>query len=79
MFLNTVACIKSLRFLFNTGISYNPSFKDHQNLLKKVADDEIKQIKEEEHLDRVTTKLFSKLTREEENVSFFHSCGENLV
>uniref|UniRef100_A0A1B6CSD2 Ribosome biogenesis protein NOP53 n=1 Tax=Clastoptera arizonana TaxID=38151 RepID=A0A1B6CSD2_9HEMI len=47
------------------GISYNPSYTDHQNLLNEVAEKEIKQLKEEEHLKRTTTDLFSKVTADE--------------
>lgn len=43
------------------GMSYNPSFEDHQNLLHEVAQKEIELIKEEEHLNRVTTKMFRKV------------------
>lgn len=47
------------------GLSYNPSLKDHKNILQKVAQKEIKLIKEEQHLNRVTTKMFSKVSREQ--------------
>ncbi|XP_004518860.1 ribosome biogenesis protein NOP53 [Ceratitis capitata] len=47
------------------GMSYNPSLEDHQALLAAVADKEEKIIKEENHLKRVTTQMFSKVTPEE--------------
>ena len=47
------------------GISYNPSLQDHQDLISKVVDKEEKIIKEEKHLKRVTTLMFSKVTPEE--------------
>lgn len=47
------------------GISYNPSLQDHQDLISKVVDREEKVIKEEKHLKRVTTLMFSKVTPEE--------------
>lgn len=51
------------------GSSYNPSFKDHQDLLKIVVDQELEKQKEEAHLKRVTSDLFSKITRSEKAVS----------
>lgn len=42
------------------GTSYNPSYTDHQDLLHQIAQEELKLIKQEEHLDRVTTKMFNK-------------------
>lgn len=49
------------------GISYNPSFEDHQDLLQDIAQKEMKLIKEEKHLERVTTKMFKK-------VHYVHIC-----
>lgn len=51
------------------GTSYNPSFKDHQHLLKEIAEKESKLVKEEEHLDRVTSSMFSKVSPAEKDVS----------
>ncbi|XP_026283920.1 ribosome biogenesis protein NOP53 [Frankliniella occidentalis] len=45
------------------GMSYNPSFDDHINLLKEISDKEQKLIKEDEHIKRVTTLMFKKLPR----------------
>ncbi|XP_013109901.2 ribosome biogenesis protein NOP53 [Stomoxys calcitrans] len=47
------------------GTSYNPSLDDHLSLISNVVDKEEKIIKEEKHLKRVTTKMFSKVTPEE--------------
>ncbi|KAJ6638806.1 Ribosome biogenesis protein NOP53 [Pseudolycoriella hygida] len=44
------------------GTSYNPSRKDHEELLKTVIELEEKFIREEEHLNRVTTSMFDKMT-----------------
>lgn len=52
-------------------MSYNPSYTDHQNLLQEVADKESKLIKEEKHLKRVTSKMFSRVTEDENEVSIF--------
>ncbi|XP_063380723.1 ribosome biogenesis protein NOP53 [Cydia fagiglandana] len=50
------------------GVSYNPSFKEHQELLQQVVQHEEKIIKRGEHLQRVTTGMFSKVTvQEKEN------------
>lgn len=43
------------------GISYNPSYSDHQELLHEVTKKELELIKQEEHLDRVTTQMFKKV------------------
>ncbi|XP_058802040.1 ribosome biogenesis protein NOP53 isoform X2 [Phymastichus coffea] len=53
------------------GTSYNPLPADHQNLLAQVAAEELKIIKEEKHLERVTNKMFRKVTskqRDEDNL-----------
>ncbi|XP_045778941.1 ribosome biogenesis protein NOP53 [Maniola jurtina] len=47
------------------GVSYNPSFKEHQELLQEVVQHEQKMMKREAHLYRVTTGLFSKVTPQE--------------
>jgi hypothetical protein len=52
-------------------MSYNPSYRDHQNLLQEVANKELTLIKEEKHLKRVTTKMFSRVTEDEKEVSRF--------
>ncbi|CAH2094995.1 unnamed protein product [Euphydryas editha] len=50
------------------GVSYNPSFKEHQELLQEVVQHEQKMMKREAHLHRVTTGMFSKVTpKEKEN------------
>lgn len=57
------------------GMSYNPSFEDHQDLLKIVAEKEVKLIKEEEHLIRCTKNMFQKVTPDSRDVSctFFNA------
>lgn len=47
------------------GMSYNPSYEAHQDLLKQVMTKEEELIKVEKHLKRVTTDMFSKVTAEE--------------
>ncbi|GJQ69366.1 hypothetical protein Trydic_g6491 [Trypoxylus dichotomus] len=44
------------------GTSYNPSFKDHTDLLMEIAEKETKIIKEEEHIKRVTKDMFKKVS-----------------
>lgn len=51
------------------GMSYNPSFEDHQDLLRIVAEKESKLIKEEKHLDRCTRGMFQKVTEDKRDVS----------
>ncbi|XP_003401834.3 ribosome biogenesis protein NOP53 [Bombus terrestris] len=60
------------------GMSYNPSFEDHQNLLHEVAQKEIELIKEEEHLNRVTTKMFRKVSPEEKENDLIKEMSEGL-
>jgi nucleolar protein 53 len=43
------------------GTSYNPSYSDHQELLQQIAQDELKLIKVEKHLNRVTKNMFKKV------------------
>lgn len=47
------------------GTSYNPSLDDHLALMSAVEERELKIIKKEEHLDRVTTAMFKKVSAEE--------------
>lgn len=42
------------------GTSYNPSFADHQELLQEVTQKELEFIKQQQHLNRVTTQMFKK-------------------
>lgn len=51
------------------GMSYNPSFEDHQDLLRIVAEKEAKVIKEENHLTRCTAGMFQKVTEDKRDVS----------
>ncbi|KAK1123844.1 hypothetical protein K0M31_008532 [Melipona bicolor] len=60
------------------GISYNPSFQDHQNLLREVIQKEMEFIKEEEHLNRVTTKMFKKVSPEEKENNLIKEMSEGL-
>lgn len=43
------------------GTSYNPSYDDHQKLLHEIVQKELELVKQEEHLDRVTTRMFKKV------------------
>lgn len=47
------------------GTSYNPTLEDHLALMAAVEERELKIIKKEEHLDRVTTSMFKKVSAEE--------------
>lgn len=52
------------------GTSYNPSLKDHQTLLNEIAQKEMKIIKEEKHIERVTTKMFKRVPAEKREVRY---------
>lgn len=47
------------------GTSYNPTLEDHLALTAAVEERELKIIKKEDHLDRVTTAMFKKVSAEE--------------
>ncbi|XP_020706530.2 ribosome biogenesis protein NOP53 [Athalia rosae] len=60
------------------GISYNPSYTDHQDLLANVAKQELELMKKEAHLNRVTTKMFKKVSVEKKGESWIHEMSEGL-
>lgn len=60
------------------GTSYNPSLKDHLELLKEVADVESQKIKKEKHIDRVTTKMFARVTPAAKENSWLVEMSEGL-
>ncbi|XP_041983306.1 ribosome biogenesis protein NOP53 [Aricia agestis] len=47
------------------GVSYNPSFQEHQELLQEVVKHEQVMMRKEAHLHRVTTGMFSRVTQQE--------------
>lgn len=52
------------------GVSYNPSYSAHRELLESVANKEMELIKKDQHLTRVTSKMFNKVPRAQAEVSF---------
>ncbi|PNF33861.1 hypothetical protein B7P43_G07683 [Cryptotermes secundus] len=60
------------------GMSYNPSYRDHQDLLQEVANKELMLIKEEKHLKRVTSKMFSRVTEDERESMRMKEMSEGL-
>ncbi|XP_059058765.1 ribosome biogenesis protein NOP53 [Achroia grisella] len=60
------------------GISYNPSYKEHQELLQEVVNHEEKMMKREAHLLRVTNKMFSKVTAKEKENQWREEMSEGL-
>lgn len=63
----TFSCLPLCRSVAipHPGTSYNPSKKDHEDLLQNVIEFEKKIIRKEEHLNRVTTSMFDKMTPEQ--------------
>lgn len=59
------------------GTSYNPTFEDHQELLQQVEERELKIIKREDHLSRVTTSLFKKVTSDKRDADYFNEMMPN--
>lgn len=47
------------------GTSYNPTLEDHLALTAAVEERELKIIKKEDHLERVTTAMFNKMSAED--------------
>jgi len=60
------------------GMSYNPSLKAHQELLSLVVENEEGVIKKEQHLKRVTTSMFSKVTPEERDKRHIFEMSEGM-
>lgn len=60
------------------GESYNPSYQDHQQLLRTIADRETELIKKEQHLERVTTKMFKKIPAEEKERILLEEMSQGL-
>lgn len=60
------------------GISYNPSYKEHQELLQEVVNHEQKLMKREAHLLRVTNKMFRKVTATEKENQWHEEMSEGL-
>ncbi|KAG5898575.1 hypothetical protein JTB14_016587 [Gonioctena quinquepunctata] len=60
------------------GMSYNPSYEDHQNLLRLIADKETKLMKEDAHLTRCTKGMFGKVTGEKRDQSWLIEMSEGL-
>ncbi|KAL0130928.1 hypothetical protein PUN28_002489 [Cardiocondyla obscurior] len=60
------------------GTSYNPSYSSHQELLQEVVKKELKLMKEEEHLDRVTTQMFKKISLKKQNENMMKEMLQGL-
>ncbi|XP_014255486.1 ribosome biogenesis protein NOP53 [Cimex lectularius] len=60
------------------GISYNPSIKDHKDLLQIVIDKECDKLKEEAHIKRVTTDAFNKVSPQERDKMHLDELTEGL-
>ncbi|EZA54036.1 hypothetical protein X777_05885 [Ooceraea biroi] len=60
------------------GTSYNPSYTDHQELLHEIAQKELELIKQEKHLDRVTTQMFKKIPLNKRDEYMMKEMSEGL-
>ncbi|XP_026461558.1 ribosome biogenesis protein NOP53-like [Ctenocephalides felis] len=60
------------------GMSYNPSVADHRNLLKIIVDKEKELIKQEVHLNRVTSKFFRKVSPSQKEKDMLAEMSEGL-
>lgn len=61
-----------------SGASYNPSIDDYNELKQTVVDKERKKIKHSEHLDRVVTQKFLKMSKEERESMVLKEMSEGL-
>ncbi|XP_066144584.1 ribosome biogenesis protein NOP53-like [Euwallacea fornicatus] len=71
------SCLPAVE-LPHPGMSYNPSYRDHQNLLKAIADEEMKVIKVEEHLKRVTGNMFRKVAQTQKQGEWLVEMSEGM-
>ncbi|KAH8303430.1 hypothetical protein KR059_010990 [Drosophila kikkawai] len=60
------------------GMSYNPSPEDHQALIEQVVEREEGIIKKEQHLKRVTTSMFAKVTPEERDKRHLQEMSQGI-
>lgn len=60
------------------GMSYNPSFKDHQELLQIIVQEESKVIKKEKHLARVTKDIFRKVSQDKQQKEWMSEMSQGL-
>lgn len=61
-----------------SGSSYNPSLDDYNELKHVVIEKERKKIKYSQHLDRVVTQKFSKMSKDEKDALVFKEMSEGL-
>lgn len=61
-----------------SGSSYNPSIDDYNELKQVVIEKELKKIKYNQHLDRVVTQKFTKLSRDEKEALVYKEMSEGL-
>nr|XP_049693474.1 ribosome biogenesis protein NOP53 [Helicoverpa armigera] len=60
------------------GVSYNPSYQEHQDLLQQVGQHEQKMMKREAHLNRVTTGMFRKVTQQQKENQWLEEMSSGL-
>ncbi|KAI5741510.1 hypothetical protein M8J76_014345 [Diaphorina citri] len=60
------------------GMSYNPSLEDHQDLLQKVVAKEEAEKKQEEHLDRVTSAMFNRMSKQETEKQWMEEMSQGI-
>lgn len=60
------------------GMSYNPSKEDHEALIAQVVEREEGIIKKEQHLKRVTTSMFAKVTPEERDKRHLQEMSQGI-
>nr|CAG4646308.1 EOG090X07H9 [Macrothrix elegans] len=61
------------------GISYNPTFEDHQALLQKISITEAKEMKQEKKLERSVKPLLNKISPKEQEVQWMNEMAQGLA
>ncbi|KAL3280681.1 hypothetical protein HHI36_003918 [Cryptolaemus montrouzieri] len=59
-------------------MSYNPSFEDHQDLLKNISEKEQKLIKRDQHLNRVTKHIRRKVAQNTAQNAWLEEMSQGL-
>lgn len=60
------------------GVSYNPSYSAHRELLESVANKEMELIKKDQHLTRVTSKMFNKVPKAQAEAEWMKEMSEGV-
>ncbi|XP_034238862.1 LOW QUALITY PROTEIN: ribosome biogenesis protein NOP53 [Thrips palmi] len=60
------------------GVSYNPSFSAHTELLQAIANKEMELIKKDKHIKRVTSNMFQRIPREQAEADWMKEMSQGV-